>query len=176
MSVAVARGNAAFTTVLGLLAVGAVVGGLGYGFTVEEGRIGPGFLPAVCGAVLLLCAVVDGTRQLRERRRPDPALAPDHVAEQGEADSDIDILGRTQKQRNKVLAAVLGLIFAATLLVYVVGFIIAFGLLLFAVAVLVERRKLVPALVISVVVLAAIYAVFAILLQVPFPTGLLGLI
>ena len=54
--------------------------------------------------------------------------------------------------------------------------ILAFGLLLLGVAVLIERRRLLPAIAVSVVVLGVIYAVFAILLQVPFPTGLLGLI
>lgn len=167
MTLLVARANLAFSALLAVLAIGAIVGGLRYGFEVEE-RIGPGFLPILCGVVLLTCAVVDAAQRLRRRADQAPTT--------GEQKSDLDTLGRTQKQRNQMLLTVIAMILAATLLVYLVGFIIAFGLLLLGIAVLVEKRRLLPALGVSALVLGVVYVVFAVVLQVPFPAGLLGVI
>lgn len=193
MSETLARRQLAFDALLVAVAVGAVVSGVGYGLTDEEGRIGAGFLPAICGAVLLACAVVDGVAQARRLRHqtrddvsiPDPAgvgnaaVAADLGPEPGgpmPEQPDVDVLGRTNDERKRMLAAVLGLVLVTVLIVPVVGFITAFALMLVAIAVLVEKRRLLPAVLVSASVLGAIYAVFALFLSVPFPTGLLGLI
>ena len=90
--------------------------------------------------------------------------------------NDLDIFGRTQKQRNRMLAVVLGLVVVALIAVQLVGFLIAFVLLIFVIAVVVEGRKVLPAAIVSVAAGAVPYAIFVALLRVPLPQGLLGII
>jgi putative tricarboxylic transport membrane protein len=199
------RGGLIASVVLAVLGVAAVVGGIGYGVTVEGGEIGPGFLPAFSGGLVALFALLDLVGRLRRRtdlptqaelildtvepirtghggvigHTPgDPGAVSTgteafHVPDTGD---DLDIFGRTQKQRNRMLAVVLGLIVAALIAVQLVGFLIAFVLLIFVIAVVVEGRKVVPAAIVSVAAGAVTYAIFVALLRVPLPQGLLGII
>jgi hypothetical protein len=200
------RGGLAASAVLAAIGVAALVGGLGYGVTVEGGEIGPGFLPALAGTLVAVFAVLDLVGRLRRRSdRPtqaelilDTASRPEDGVVLGDrldpgapttstqsihsplaADDDadgVDILGRTQRQRNRMLAVVLGLVVATLALVQVVGFLLAFVLLLFVVAVFVERRRVLPSALVAIAAGVVTYAVFVALLSVPLPRGLLGLI
>lgn len=153
-----------------LVVVGAVAAliGSGYGFTTDNGQIGAGFMPVVLGVVMAVLAVVDVVATLR---RP-----PDADAGAGTEQSDIDVLGRSQRQRNGMLALVVGLLFLALLLVPVTGLLIALGLLVVAIATIVERRHILAALLVGAIAIAVVHVVFAVLLKVPMPTGLIGLI
>lgn len=153
-----------------LVVVGAVAAliGSGYGFTTDNGQIGAGFMPVVLGVVMAVLAVVDVVATLR---RP-----PDADAGAGTEESDIDVLGRSQRQRNGMLALVVGLLFLALLLVPVTGLLIALGLLVVATATIVERRHILAALLVGAIAIAVVHVVFAVLLKVPMPTGLIGLI
>lgn len=150
-----------------LVVVGAVAAliGSGYGFTTDNGQIGAGFMPVVLGVVMAVLAVV------ATLRRP-----PDADAGAGTEESDIDVLGRSQRQRNGMLALVVGLLFLALLLVPVTGLLIALGLLVVAIATIVERRHILAALLVGAIAIAVVHVVFAVLLKVPMPTGLIGLI
>lgn len=198
------RGGLAASVVLAVVGVAAVLGGLGYGVTVEGGEIGPGFLPTMAGGLVALFAVLDAVGRLRRRRdlpsqaelitattsRPEDGVALADPADPGAAttstqsihsplDADaeeVDIFGRTQRQRNRMLAIVLGLVVATLVMVQVVGFLLAFVLLLFVIAVFVERRRVLPSAVVAVAAGAVTYGIFVLLLRVPLPTGLLGLI
>jgi hypothetical protein len=170
----------AFTAVLAAVGVAAVVGGLGYGAFGEEGRIGPGFLPVMAGGLVALFGVSDVVSRMRARRRVDEReqLLDDESAADLEADAgvpDVDIFGRNQKQRNLQLVAVIGILIATLFLVGLLGFILAFGVLLVVTAVFVERRKLLPSLLVAVLALGVAYLVFGVLLRVPLPQGLLGI-
>ncbi len=199
------RGGLIASVVLAVLGVAAVVGGIGYGVTVEGGEIGPGFLPAFSGGLVALFALLDLVGRLRRRTdlptqaelildtvEPvrtghggvigytpgDPGAVSTgteafHVPDTGD---DLDIFGRTQKQRNRMLAVVLGLVVVALIAVQLVGFLIAFVLLIFVIAVVVEGRKVLPAAIVSVAAGAVTYAIFVALLRVPLPQGLLGII
>lgn len=155
-----------------LVVVGAVAAliGSGYGFTTDNGQIGAGFMPVVLGVVMAVLAVVDVVATLR--RPPDA----DAGAGAGTEESDIDVLGRSQRQRNGMLALVVGLLFLALLLVPVTGLLIALGLLVVAIATIVERRHILAALLVGAIAIAVVHVVFAVLLKVPMPTGLIGLI
>jgi hypothetical protein len=182
----------AFTAVLAALGLAAVIGGLGYGAFGEKGLIGPGFLPVLAGGLVALFAVIDVVGRLRSRAEHDTAAAivSDAVApvelepvepeaiqlETAEADRDVDIYGRSQKQRTRMLVAVIGILIATLVLVNVVGFIIAFALMLLACAVVVERQKLLPSIIVTVVALSAAYLIFGVMLRVPLPQGLLGIL
>jgi putative tricarboxylic transport membrane protein len=171
----------AFTAVLAAVGVFAVFGGLGYGAFGEEGRIGPGFLPVMAGGLVALFAISDVVSRMRAKRSPldDSELLLDaESAAELEADArvpDIDIFGRSQKQRNVQLVSVIGILIGTLVLVGLIGFILAFGVLLVVTAVFVERRKLLPSLLVAVAALGVAYLVFGVLLHVPLPQGLLGI-
>ena len=68
------RGGIAASAVLAAVGVAALLGGLGYGVTVEGGEIGPGFLPAMAGGLVAVFAVLDLVGRLRRRSdRPTQA-------------------------------------------------------------------------------------------------------
>lgn len=199
------RGGLIASAVLAVLGVAAVLGGLGYGVTVEDGEIGPGFLPVLSGGLVAIFAVLDLVGRLRNRSdlptqaelildivddefEDDDVRTTVHPANDPGAASTstqsintlkrdaVDIFGRTQKQRNKMLAIVVGLVILTLLAVQVVGFLIAFVLLLFVVAVFVERRSLLPSALVALSAGAVTYGIFVVLLRVPLPQGFLGII
>jgi putative tricarboxylic transport membrane protein len=178
------RAGIAWDAVLGAIGLYAVVSGFGYQVLQENGEIGPGFLPAVAGGLVALFAAIDLVNKFR--RTPQHDVFDDDAALIGDTAAitlrdetelvDVDIFGRTQKQRNRMLLAVLGIIIATVALVPLLGFLISFGLMLIACAVAVERRRWLPSLIVTVVALTATYLIFVVLLRVPLPQGLLGLI
>jgi putative tricarboxylic transport membrane protein len=199
------RGGLIASVVLAVIGVAAVLGGLGYGVTVEDGEIGPGFLPVLSGGLVAVFAILDVVGRLRRRSDlPTQAeLILDTVGDDYEDDDlrdtvhpandpgaaststqsintlkreSVDIFGRTQKQRNRMLAVVIGLVILTLLAVQVVGFLIAFVLLLFVVAVFVERRSLLPSALVALAAGAVTYGIFVVLLRVPLPQGFLGII
>lgn len=171
----------AFTAILAAVGVAAVLGGLSYGAFGEEGRIGPGFLPVMAGALVALFAISDVVSRMRAKRHlvdERELLLDAESAAELEAEAvvpDVDIFGRNQKQRNLQLVAVVGILIATLLLVNLIGFILAFGVLLVVTAVFVEKRKLLPSLLVAIVALGVAYLVFGVLLRVPLPQGLLGI-
>lgn len=174
----------AFTAVLAAVGAAAVVAGIGYGAFDEDGRVGPGFMPVFAGGLMMLFALTDIFQRWRQSvaAHRDAELALDttafHAIESeldGEGNPDIDIFGRSQKQRNRQLVAVIGILIATLFLVNIVGFIIAFGLMLMAIAVFVERRAWLSSLIVSVVALGVAYLIFGVFLRVPLPQGLLGI-
>jgi putative tricarboxylic transport membrane protein len=199
------RGGLIASAVLAVLGVGAVLGGLGYGVTVEDGEIGPGFLPVMAGGLVAVFAILDLVGRLRRRSDlPTQAELILNTVDDDFADEDlrdtihpandpgaaststqsintvkrdaVDIFGRTQLQRNRMLAVVIGLVILTLLAVQVVGFLIAFVLLLFVVAVFVERRSLLPSALVALAAGAVTYGIFVVLLRVPLPQGFLGII
>lgn len=175
--------RAAFSAALALLGVAAAIGGWGYGVTQDNGQVGAGFLPLALGTIMALLAGVDVVTTLlqREPSRPldelgtlaqEVEMVVDTVAES----PDIDALGRTQRQRNRMLIVVIGLLLVALLLIPVLGLLISLGLLMVIIATLVERRNLIPSLLVSAVTIGVFHLVFAVLLRLPMPTGAIGLI
>lgn len=174
----------AFSAALALLGIAAAIGGWGYGVTQDNGQIGAGFLPLVLGVIMALLAGADTVTALLERK-PDRAVdelgtlgsevdeaAIDTVAEM----PDIDALGRSQKQRNRMLLIVSGMLLVAVLLVPVLGLLISLGLLMLTIAIFVERRSIITSVLVSVITVAVFHIVFGVLLNVPMPTGLIGFI
>ena len=179
---AVARVAVASSIVLALLGIGAVIGGIGYGVIEEDGLIGPGFLPTMAGGLVAIFAIGDIVGRLRAKPSMSEAElilgaeADAVLEEEVAAESDIDIFGRTQKQRSRMLVAVLVILVATLLLVPLLGFIISFALMLLSIAIFVEKRKWLPALAVTAAALAVTYLIFVVLLRVPLPQGLIGII
>lgn len=176
--------KAAFSAVLAVVGVDAAVGGWAYGVLQENGQIGAGFLPFVLGVVLAVLAAIDVVQTLRRHEPAD--IAEELTGVEAEADAaaidtvaeapDIDSLGRTQRQRNRMLVIVIGMLFVALLLVPVLGLLLSLGALILAISTIVERRRILPSLLVSVVAVGVVHLVFAQLLGVPMPTGLIGFI
>ncbi|MEV7631426.1 tripartite tricarboxylate transporter TctB family protein [Microbacterium sp. NPDC089318] len=165
--------RAASTATLAVLGVVAAIIGASYGVLQDNGQIGAGFLPVALGVILALLAIID-LAQTRIRRDADvDALAPELERDTG---SDVDSLGRSQRQRNRMLVLVVGMLFIDLLLVPFTGLLIALGLLVVGIATIVERRHILYALIVGAVSITVVHLVFAVLLKVPMPTGLIGLI
>jgi hypothetical protein len=186
-------------TALGLLAF---VIALGYGLFLEDFRIGPGLVPAVVGGLTALVAGWELIATLRGQRTPHDkglaeiiaaaadappggASAEDHLpggtlpsgeqAGPGTDDDGLDIFGRTAAMRGRQLVIVFVALTVAVLLVPLLGFLVSFFLLSFFISAVVERRSWISSALVSFAVVAAIYAVFVLFLDVPLPTGLIGI-
>ncbi|WP_309080677.1 tripartite tricarboxylate transporter TctB family protein [Zhihengliuella sp.] len=177
-------GNAVLAAVGGA----ALAGGLGFGVTTEAGLIGPGFLPSVAGALVLVFSLVEIVRLYAARpaaAAPSPSEASSAVAEEaqgtvGDPPADgskaLDTFGRTARQQTTAVWKVFGTIGAAVLLVPLLGMIPALGLLVLALGLWVERRPVVPVVLTSVGAMVFAYIVFVRVLHVPVPTGPLGFV
>lgn len=172
--------KAVASLIIALIGIAAVIGGFGYGF-IEDGRIAAGFLPVLVGGAMALFALLDVVGSVRSREKESTLLETAQVEaietlEPASAPAtDLDIYGRTGKQRDRMLLMVIGIILATVLLVPVLGFLVAFALMLIVIAVVVERRRLLPSVLVSTVALAAAYGIFVLFLRVPLPTGILGI-
>jgi hypothetical protein len=158
----------------------------------EGNRIGPGFLPAVYGGLIALISAVMLVLTLTgHRARHDHGLAEvagsvapgtfdePRSAEAAEADDesadDVDIFGRTAAQRMRQLQMVTVALVVALLLVPLAGLLGALALFCLFASIVVERRPWLSSLLITGASVAVIYLVFAVLLEVPLPTGVLGI-
>jgi hypothetical protein len=192
------------------LGLGALVMALGYGLFLDDLRVGPGLVPAVVAALILLVGGWELLATLRGHRTShDSGLAEivtaavdapgGHVASEGTASpddgpvelaapgpggavaapgpgvDDIDIFGRTPQQRARQLLIVFVALVVAVLLVPVLGFLVSFFVLSLFISAVVERRRWVPSVIVSFLAVAAVYGLFVGFLEVPLPTGLLGI-
>lgn len=114
----------------------------------------------------------------------DPAPAgslPEATAGGGTAspgavlDEGVDIFGRTAATRSRQLMVVFASLVVAVLLIPVLGFLASFFLLSVFISAIVERRAWVPSIAVSLIAVLAVYAVFVLFLNVPLPTGLIGI-
>jgi hypothetical protein len=195
------------------LGLGALVMAVGYGFFLEESRVGPGLVPGVVGGLIVLIAGWELIATLRGHRTPhdrglaevvaaaaagtpqgdassertapggapdgDATVAPDdapgEVAGTGPGPDDVDIFGRTPQERGRQLVTVFAALVVACLLVPVLGFLVSFFVLSLFISAIVERRGWIPSLIVSFLAVAAVYGIFVGFLDVPLPTGLLGI-
>lgn len=185
MTPLVRRLNIVASTALALLGAGAVYGANEYSILDEDGRIAAGFLPALCGLVLLVLATIDVIHQVT--RKPEMETLADEVFESISEDTplttdriatvpEIDIYGRDQKTRNRQLLIVIVALIVAVALIPLIGMALALALLMIFVSIFVERRRVFSTLVITAVTIAVFYLIFVVFLGVPLPRGLLGLI
>lgn len=157
------------------LGIGIAVVGPGYGLSVDGQRLGPGFLPLVAGSglALLALALLAGTlRKAAAERRERDGVAAESVDPHSE--ETLDDLGRTMARRQRNMRLVSVALLVTILLIPLIGFLEAFALLLLFVSIVVERRPVVPAIVITLIAVAVVYAIFVLFLNVRLPMGLLA--
>lgn len=164
------------------LGIAAAAMGAGYGVLGDDGRVGPGFLPTAAGALMAFFAAVNVLTSGRKQTATLDSVVEEQIpgidygeASPGADSGDPDIHGRTQRQRDRMLWTVIGIVLATVVLVPLLGFMLAFAAMLLVIAVVVERRKILPSVMVSVLTLAATYAIFVLFLRVPLPQGILGI-
>lgn len=160
-----------------LLALGAafVVGSTNYELFGEGGRIGPGFMPFVAGVLLVVFGALVGGGAAWRRGRHMQRVAgqePETETQQGEREQDKGV----GKGGSRSVLFVFGLTLAAILFIPLFGFSLSFGLLVFALATVVERERLITALVLSGGATIIPWLLFSQLLNVPLPQGLFELV
>ena len=147
-----------------------------YGYLGEGGRVEAGTLPALAGAVLLVCGLSVTTAALirhARARRPVPVDASEaelpNSGRDGEPDADDGAYDLMDAKAPLKRAVVLGGLLACLLLAPVLGFTAAFATLTFILVKLVEGRSLWAAGGAAAAIFAFGYVVFESLLQVPLP-------
>lgn len=169
------RADLVISALLTLLGLAMAVRAVDYHMLVDDGGIGPGFMPFAAGLALAGFAGLVAVRTaVAARVRGDdvPQDGTQHDASEGTPQADD---GSAQLGRFRV-AAVLGLTFGAALLSTLVGFVLAFGALVFVLLWRIERESLRLALLVAGLAVLVSWLLFVQLLAVPLPGGLLGLL
>jgi hypothetical protein len=162
-----------------LLVVGAaaLIGGAGYGVRTPEGLVGAGLMPALAGLVMVVASLWDGARALRDGRAAPAVVEEPGAASEGEdAPAELDVFGRSAGQRNRAVLMVFAVILLAVLLSHVVGLLLALTTMVVVLLGVVEKMPWWVALVGGAAAFLFGYLVFGVALNVPLPTGMLGLV
>lgn len=157
------------------LGVGVAVVAPTYGMSVDGERVGPGFLPLVAGGGLAVLSLLVLAKELRaaaarRRERGGAAEAPTDLHGADTA----DVLGRTAARRQRNMRMVTAALVVAVLLIPLIGFLEAFALFLLFASIVVERRPVLPSVLITLTAVAVVYAIFVVFLNVRLPMGALA--
>ena len=180
-----------FLGVMAVLGLLAVVGGIGYGLELDE-RVGPGLMPFAAGVLMLLTVAVQLLRRLRTPvSEPEPEVGTEAELEPaaelaagsgaepatatGESE-DADVVADAATPDGRRVATIFAMIVLAVAATYLIGMLLSVSLLVGALFLLNDRTKPVTALIAAVAAGLFGWLVFETLLDVPLPTGLLGLI
>ena len=156
----------------------------------EGNRIGPGLLPAIFGGLIAVISAVllvrtltghrarhdHGLAEVAQSVAPDPLVEPGQAAiAEPDAETDLDIFGRTAAHRMRQLQIVTVALVVALLLVPLVGLLGALALFCLFASIVVEQRPWLSSVLITATSITVIYLVFSVFLEVPLPTGILGI-
>lgn len=157
------RGDVVFAGVLALGGAVVAVQSLIYGL-MDEGRLGPGAVPFIAGVALAIAASWVLVTALRGGAQHDPDAGLSEVdAEIAAAAREVEAPGAGRRS-----LALFGLLAATLLVSQLIGLVAAAVLFVFVVAVAVERLPLVKALTLAGVSALMIWAIFVLLLDIPF--------
>ena len=87
-----------------------------------------------------------------------------------------DTFGRTAAQRSRTVPLIFAILLGALLLTQLIGMLLSLALMMLCIVHLVEKKPLVPSLLMSAVVPGVAYLIFVQLLGVPLPQGMLGIL
>lgn len=192
------RSDLVGTALLGVVGLVAVVMGLNYGFSQENGQVGPGFLPVMTGGFIVVASALElirmlvaptssvegGWMQAVERVESEALSAVSSHGAGGstagrsqDATTDgLDTFGRTHAQSRMAVVLIFGVMLAAILLIPVLGLLLSMSLMVFVLLRFIEGKGWLLSLAVSLVALAAFFLIFKQALGVPLPTGMLGLV
>lgn len=180
------------TAILGAVGAVAAVMGLRYGLSVDSGQVGPGMLPFLTGAFIFLASAAEilrlffarvgtsGGRIMSEVENIEAAASESvgsatSMTENASGEA-LDTFGRNAQQRNRAPFYIFFTFGVALAIVPVVGLLIALSAAILFVLVIIEKQKWWTSATATVGAAAFVYIVFGLVLSVPLPTGLLGLI
>ncbi|GAA1856776.1 tripartite tricarboxylate transporter TctB family protein [Brevibacterium marinum] len=180
------------TSILGVVGAAAAIMGVRYGLT-ENGQVGPGMLPFLTGTFILLASVAElfrlffarvgtsGGRMMSavediEATASESIGVVDDSRSDQAANDELDTFGRTEKQRNRAPFYIFLTLGAALLLIPVLGLIISLAAAILFLLLVVEKQKWWTSAATTIGAAVFVYVVFGLVLSVPLPTGMLGLI
>lgn len=181
------------TSILGVIGGTAAIMGFGYGLTVEGGQVGPGMLPFLTGVFIFLASGAEifrlffarvGTSggRIMSAVEDIEARAAESIDSRAESHSDddsngdLDTFGRTEKQRNRTPFYIFITFGVALALIPVIGLIISLAAAILFLLLVVEKQKWWTSAATTIGAAVFVYIVFGLILSVPMPTGMLGLI
>lgn len=172
------------TAIIGVVGGVALVMGIGYGFLAEDGGVGPGFLPVLTGAFIVVAAAAEIARMFLTAPVTDSGALVDkaqQVEQQATAavstlGGQRDEFGRTAEQRGRAVVKVFAVVLVAILLVPVIGLLLALGAMTFTITWWIERQSPIAAVLLAVGAVVFARLAFVGLLGVSTPTGVLGLV
>ncbi|GAA3288128.1 hypothetical protein GCM10020260_26070 [Nesterenkonia halobia] len=97
-----------------------------------------------------------------------------HGDQSEESETDRDTFGRTSRQRRSAIMKIFALMLAVLCTVMVIGLLPALTAMLLTLMLWVERKPLLPSLLVSLAGLGVAYLLFVQLLGVPTPVGIFG--
>lgn len=187
-----ARSDVVGTAIVLVVGLVVVVMGWGYGFREDNGQVGPGFLPVLTGGFIVVASALElirmfvaptssvdgsfmeGVEKVEARAKEELARA---TAERGGRDKEeLDVFGRTHKQRGRAVQLVFGVMFVAILLIPVLGLLLSMTLMTFVILRFIERRGWVISAAVSAGAFLFFFLIFRLALGLPLPTGMVGLV
>ncbi|GAA5165674.1 hypothetical protein GCM10011366_05080 [Ornithinimicrobium tianjinense] len=177
-----------------VLVVGLVVAvmGWGYGFQADNGQVGPGFLPVLTGSFIVVASALEllrmflaptapvegsfmeGVEKVEARAKEELARA---MAESGGGEKEeLDVFGRTHRQRGRAVQLVFGVMFVAILLIPLLGLLLSMTLMTFVILRFIESRGWLMSAAVSAGAFLFFFLIFRLALGLPLPTGMLGLV
>lgn len=174
------------TGILAVVGLIATIMGINYGFLQEGGVIGPGFLPVLVGGFILVASLAEIGRMFLVPQGHGaaglvaPAEEAMEAAESAQSEAhggeERDTFGRTSRQRSIAIVMIFGFMLIALLLVPVLGLLLSLTALMLAIMIVVERKPILNSVLVTGAALGVAYLIFVVGLNVPVPTGMLGLI
>jgi hypothetical protein len=161
----------------GFVAAGvlSIVEGAGYGLVRDDGIIGPGFLPIVIGAILVVLGGGILAQTFRSAEGPSGIEAVEAELEREVAGLDTDAAPVFDVEGNdRAALAVFAGIGLAILASYWLGLIVAFSLLVLGILAIVEHQNLIRSVVIAGLMGVGCWVVFVHFLEVPLGLGIFG--
>ncbi|MDD7687643.1 MAG: tripartite tricarboxylate transporter TctB family protein [Actinomycetaceae bacterium] len=156
-----------------VLAVAVMIGSLSYGLRDENGLVAAGMMPFAASLVMIIATLWEASMEYRRQRLVrSPLIAKNAIEEADELEKN----AHNAKDTRKAVVTVFMVILAAILFARVVGLLIALSVMVVVLIWPVERKPWWVGVLGGVGAFLFGYVVFSLVLEVPLPTGMLGLV
>lgn len=166
-------GSWIFRGVFFILSILVMIGSLNYGLRDEDGLVAAGMMPFAASFVMLVATIWEAVGEYKRQRTVH--LQPEAKNAIEDAD-EIEKNSRSVKDLRKAVITVFAVILAAVIFTRVVGLLIALSVMVLVLIWLVERKPWWMGVIGGVGAFLFGYLVFGLVLEVPLPTGILGLV
>ncbi|OCA93583.1 tripartite tricarboxylate transporter TctB family protein [Actinobaculum suis] len=164
------RGQVVAHLVLLAIAIIVFVMSVQYGLLRESGLVGPGLVPGLASVIMIFAIVWDNLKLVNSSRTQMQENAA--IGVETAEEKDASGVG-TQSIR---VWAVFGVLLLTLVMTRIIGLLLSLALMVFVLVTFVERKSWWRGLIAALGVFAMGFIVFVVLLEVPLPTGLLGIV